>query len=431
MEVSVENQADIARKITITVEAELFDEAVKSQLARYAKDAKLAGFRKGKVPPKIIEQQFGSTALKDGVDGLINEHYPKALQQEKIVPAGTLSITPTQVERGKDFVFEVEIEVYPEINKPDLKGNTIEQIDVSVGEADIDRTLANIQKRQTQYTETDKKAAEGDQLIIDFIGTIDGETFGGGANDNAELVLGEGRFMQAFESNLKGSSKGDKKTFDVKFPKDYHGVEVAGKTAQFEVTVKQVNVGSVPDIDEAFAKNMGVEGGIKAMRADIKLGLEREMQQKLRANIRDQVMNAISEKYDFSIPQAPVEEEIKLAMAEVTKQLEQQGMPSKGMINRDTYEAPSKQRVKLGLLIRAVVEAEDLSPTEELIEARARELAAGYAEPEQYVQHALSDENQRNQIASIVLEEQVIEHLLQSAKIKKVEKSYEAFMLNE
>ncbi|MCP3953465.1 MAG: trigger factor, partial [Desulfobacterales bacterium] len=200
MKVSIEKQADIARKITVTIDADIFDKAVKTQLARFSKNARIPGFRKGKVPQKMLEQQFGGASLKEAIDNLINEYYPKALQQEELIPASLLNISPTQVERGKDFVFDVEIEVYPEIDTPDLKGESIEQFEVEVADEDIDRTLANIQKRRTEFTESDKAAGEGDKLIIDFTGTIDGEPFTGGNGEGAELVLGEGRFMEEFET---------------------------------------------------------------------------------------------------------------------------------------------------------------------------------------------------------------------------------------
>lgn len=431
MEVSIDKQGDIARKITISVESATFDKTVRQHLMRYGKNAKIPGFRKGKIPQKMLEQQFGGAALKESIDALINEYYPKALQQEAIVPASLLKIEPTQVERGKDFVFDVEIEVYPEIETPDLAGTTIEQTEVEVTDEDVDRTLETIRKRRTEYSPVDRPAGEGDKLIIDFEGTIDGEAFSGGKSEDAELVLGEGRFLEAFETNLAGASKGDEKVFTIDFPEDYHGAEVAGKTAEFTVRVKQVQAGALPDLDEDFAKSMGVEGGVEAMRADIRTGLERELLQKQRARIRDQVFNAIAEKYEFPLPKAPVEEEIDRAMAEVRRQLEQQGVGHEDMIKRETYEEPSKQRVKLGLLVRAVVDAEKIEPDQEKIEARIAEMAGSYAEPEQYINYVRSDQQQMQQITGMIMEEQVVEHLLASATVKKLEKSYEDFMTSE
>ncbi len=431
MEVSIEKQEGIARKVTISVAAKVFDKAVNKKLARYAKNAKLPGFRKGKIPQKMLEKQFGGSALKEAMDELINEYYPKALQQEKIMPASLLNIVPTQMERGKDFVFDVDIEVYPEIDPPTLEGETIEAIEVDVTEADIDRTIDSIQKRQTEYTETDKAAKQGDKLTVDFTGTIKGEAFAGGEGKDAELVLGEGRFMPEFEKNLEGAKKGDEKTFKLKFPKDYHGKDVAGKTAEFAVIVKKIEKGTLPKIDDTFAKSMGIEGGIKAMREEVREGLDRELKQKQRNALRDQVLSKIADKYDFPIPKAPVEEEINRAVAEVTRQLEQQGIPSKDMIKRENYQEPSEKRVKLGLLVNAVVEEEKLKPDEKLIEKRVDELAGSYAEPDKYKQYVMNDEQQRNQIASVVIEEQVIDHLISTAKLKNVKKSYEEFMTSE
>lgn len=432
MKVSIEKQADIARKITITLDADLFDKTVNTQLARFSKNAKIPGFRKGKVPQKMLEQQFGGSAIQEALDKLINEYYPKALQQEELVPASLLKIEPTQVERGKDFIFDVEIEVYPEIDAPDLKGEIIEQVEVEVADVDIDRTLENIQKRRTEFTESDKAAAEGDKLIIDFSGTIDDEPFAGGQGEGAELILGEGRFMEEFENNLTGTKTGDERVFKIEFPEDYHGKDVAGKTAEFTVKVTMVNEGTLPELDEEFAKSMGVEGGVDAMRDEVRTGLEREMNLKLRSSTRNQLFDALSKKYDFPLPKAPVEEEIDRAMAEVTRQMEQQGMPGgSDMLKRENYEVPSKERVKLGLLVRAIVEAEKIEPDEDRIEARLAEMASSYAEPEQYMEYLRGDENQLGQITGGVIEELVVEHLLAGAKVKKVKKSYEDFMTSE
>lgn len=237
--------------------------------------------------------------------------------------------------------------------------------------------------------------------------------------------------MEEFEKNLDGASKGDNRVFSIDFPEDYHGTDVAGKTAEFTVTVQEVREGEVPELDDDFAKTMGVEGGVSAMRDEVRTGLEREMLQKQRGSIRDQVFGAIAEKYDFPLPKAPVEEEIERAMTEVRRQLEQQGMPSQDTIKRENYEESSKQRVKLGLLIRAVVEAENIEPDQEKIDARLAEIAGSYAEPEQYINFIRGDEQQMNQITGMVLEEQVVDHLLTGAKVKKLKKSYDEFMTSE
>ncbi|MEE9448341.1 MAG: trigger factor [Arenicellales bacterium] len=429
MKVTVENQEGIERKISITLDADVYDKAVKSNFARYAKSAKTPGFRAGKTPQRLLEQQFSGLAVKDAIDNLINEYYPKALQQEKLVPASLLSITPTETERGKAFSFDVLIEVYPEIDKPSIDGIQIDQTDVAVEDVDIDRTVESIQQRQVQYTESKKAAAKGNQVIIDFKGSIDGEVFGGAEATDASLVLGDGRFMQEFEDNLKGAKKGDEKTFEVSFPKDYHGAEVAGKTAEFVVQVKQVNAGKLPTVDNDFAKAMGVEGGVKTMREEISAGLSREMNQKLRNEVRDQVFEALVKKYDIAIPKSPVEEEIDRAIAEISKQMKQQNVPDSGdMLKRENYEKDAKHRVKLGLLVRAVVENEKIVVDQDRLKNHIMEMAGNYDQPEQFIQHVMGDDQQRNQFAGIVLEEQVVEFLLKGAKIKKVKKSYEDFM---
>ncbi len=430
MEVSVEKQEGIGRKLTITVPAKEFDQHVATELKKFKGTAKIPGFRKGKVPAKILEQQFGGQAARNAVDALINVNYPKALEKEKLVPASLLNINPTQVEKEKPFIFEVDIEVYPEVTKPSLEGVELTQATVEVTKADIDKTLLSIQERQVTYAAADKKAAKGDQVLVDFSGTIDGELFEGGQMQDAEIVLGAGQFLPEFEKGVTGAKKGDTPTAIVSFPDDYQGQAVAGKTAEFAITVKEVRKGTLPELSDDFALAMGVEGGLKGMREEVEKGLQRELDQKMRTKVRTDVMDALAQGEDFPLPQAMVREEIDRSMEQVTKQLEQQGMGAnvEQFVKRENFEEESKKRVKLGLMVREIIESEKIELDEDLLKERVTQMAGSYADPDAYAQHVLNDETQRNQMAGVVLEEQVVSKLLETAKIKKVKQSYEEFM---
>ncbi|MFT5260246.1 MAG: trigger factor [Saprospiraceae bacterium] len=431
MEVSVEKLEGIGRKLSISVAAEEFDKHINVELNKFKGNAKIPGFRKGKVPAKMLEQQFGGQAARNAMDTLINQYYPQALQQEELNAASLINITPTQVERNKPFTFEVEIEVFPEIAAPSLKEVEISQADVAVTDADIDQTLESIRERNVVYAEADKAAEDSDQVTVDFAGSIDGVPFAGGEMKDAQIVLGAGQFLPDFEEGVMGAKKGDERNVQVSFPEDYQSQEVAGKTAEFVITVNRVSKGSLPELDDTFALGMGVTDGLDAMKTEVRKGLDRELSQKLRSDVRNQVMAALADTADFPLPQSMVNEEIERAMEQITKQLESQGMPAKDFVKRENYEEESKKRVKLGLLVREVVEAEKIELDNDLMKQRITEMAGSYSEPEAYVQHVMNDEAQRNQIGGVILEEQVVAKLLETANIKKVKQSYEDFMKND
>lgn len=432
MDVSIENQGAIGRKLTITVPADTFQKNVSKRLSHYRKTAKIAGFRKGKIPSKIIEQQYGGQARMDAVDAVINETYPQALRSQEIIPAGLLKITPTQFpsndDKGEDFVYEAEIEVFPEVPAPNLKGVEIDQPKVSVEEADIDRTIESIQKKQTEFTPVERAAKDGDRVTMNFLGTIDGVPFEGGKGEDIPLVIGDGQFLADFEKAVKGAKTGEEKTAKVKFPDDYQGQDVAGKTAEFAITVTEVAEGKLPELNDDFAAQMGVEGGIATLRDEVRDGLQRELDNKLRGHVRDQVMDALAKNTEFELPKALVEEEIDRAAKEMTAQFEAQGMSAKGMVQREHYREASEQRVKLGLIMREIVDSHKLEANDEMLRARATEMAASYAEPEKFVEHIMKDPQQRNQIMGALLEEMMVEKMLESAKIKSKKMPYQNFM---
>ncbi len=429
MQVSVQDQGSIGRKIIITVPSEEFQARVNKQLNRYRKNAKIAGFRKGKVPQKILEQQFGGQAASEAIDATINETYPQALKDNDIMPAGLLKITPTQVNKGEDFIYEADIEIYPEVPAPSLKGVEVKRPEVEVSGSDIDRTIENIQQKQTKYHAADKAAESGDQVTMDFVGTIDGEPFQGGEGKDIEVVLGEGRFLETFEKHLFGASEGDTKTGDVTFPDDYPGTDVAGKTAQFEIIIKAVKAPEVPELNDGFATEMGVVGGMDKLREEVREGLQRELNTRMRSYVRDQVMDSLAKTADFDLPKALVDEEVDRAMKEVTAQMEQQGMQvPKESIKRENYLPQSEHRVKLGLIVREVVESQNIEMGEEKIRQRAAEMAGNYSDQDAYVDYVMGDPNQRNQIGGVLVEEQVVENLLENADIKVDKQSYEDFM---
>lgn len=428
MQVSIESSGDITRKLTITVPAADFDSQYSKRLNQLKKGAKMPGFRPGKIPAKMLEAQYGGQAAREAIDQLINESYPKALEQESISPAGLLVLNPTQFEKGKDFIYEAEIEVYPEVERPNLSGVEIQRPQVEVTEADVDRTLDVIRERKKVYQEADKAAEDGDQVVIDFVGTIEGEAFAGGTAQDVELVIGAGQFLAEFEEGVRGAKAGEEKTVEVNFPEDYHGKEVAGKTAEFALTIKAVKEGELPEINEDFVKELEVKGGVEEMMTQIRSGLERELTNKLRDSVREQVLKAAEEKVDFTLPTSLVNQEKEQAAQRMRQQFEQQGMKSDGLVDPESFTEEAQRRVKLGLIVRAVIESDKLEISDEQVKERAAEIAATYDEPEQFIEYIMSQPEQKHQISSLLIEEAVVDALLAEAKVVEESKSYEEFM---
>ncbi len=429
MQVSVETTGPIERRMTVTVPADEMDQIVSKRLTELSRSVKVPGFRPGKVPRKVVERRYGDQVLREAADELINSSYRKALESEEIIPAGLLSIEPRQLERGKDFEYVAVVEVFPEIPEPSLRGKVVEKPVVEVADEDVDRTLEDIRSRNTVFEETKEAAVKGDRVVIDFEGTIDGEPFEGGKAEDFPVMLGAGGLLPEFDEQLAGVRAGDEKEFDVDFPADYRGKEVAGKTARFRVRVKKVERGRLPELSDEFARELGIqEGGIGKLREEVRSSLQRELDARLRTTIRDRVLDALHENNDIPLPARLVDEEVGRAVEEVRRQLEQQGIPVGGEIDRSQYEAGARRRVALGLIVREIVDNRGIEVDQERVRQRIEEMAASYEEPEEYSKWYRSDRDRLAQVEAMVLEEQVVEKLLQDAQVVEKRMTFQEFM---
>ena len=432
MDVSIENTGAIGRRMTVKVPAEKLAGAVTTRLKRLARTAKIAGFRPGKVPMKVIESRFADQALAEAADELISSNYFAAISDQSLEPAGPPAIEPKSLTRGEDLEFVANFEIFPEVSKTELTGMSIERQNCEVGDDDIDRTIDTLRSQRTNFTTAEKNAEMGDQVTVDFKGRVDGEIFQGGEANDYAIVLGKGALLKEFEDGLMGASAGDDLTIKLTFPEDYPGTEVAGKDAEFEVKLKEVGVPEMPEVDEEFIKTFGIEdGSVESFRKEIQTSLERERDQRSRAKIRQSVLEALMKDNEFEAPSALVDEEINRSIAAVRQQLQQQGLPHDAPIDRANYLDEAYRRVRLGLAMHGVVKRLEIKPDPDLVRERITEMGSSYSDPDQFLKWYYEDKSRLAQIESVVVEEQAIDALLQEANVSDTTVSFEEFMRPE
>ena len=432
MDVSIENTGAIGRRMTVKVPADKLAGAVTTRLKRLARTAKIAGFRPGKVPMKVIESRFADQALAEAADELISSNYFAAISDQSLEPAGPPAIEPKSLTRGEDLEFVANFEIFPEVSKTELTGMSIERQNCEVGDDDIDRTIDTLRSQRTNFTTAEKNAEMGDQVTVDFKGRVDGEIFQGGEANDYAIVLGKGALLKEFEDGLMGASAGDDLTIKLTFPEDYPGTEVAGKDAEFEVKLKEVGVPEMPEVDDEFIKTFGIEdGSVESFRKEIQTSLERERDQRSRAKIRQSVLEALMKDNEFEAPSALVDEEINRSIAAVRQQLQQQGLPHDAPIDRANYLDEAYRRVRLGLAMHGVVKRLEIKPDPDLVRERITEMGSSYSDPDQFLKWYYEDKSRLAQIESVVVEEQAIDALLQEASVSDTSVGFEEFMRPE
>ncbi len=418
MQVSVENTGSLGRAMTVSIPADEVEEKIQTRLKNLAKNAKLPGFRPGKAPLRIIDQQYGEQVLQEVAGSLIESSLHEAFNQENLIPAGTPDIEPKSMERGKDIEFTASFDVYPEVEKLDLAGVEIRRPVCEISDEDIDRTVESMRRQKMSYVPVERGAQEGDQITVDFKGTIDGEPFAGGEAEDYQLVLGQGQFLEEFENGVLGAGPGEQRTVTVEFPDDYHGEEVAGKAVEFDIQVKEVGEPELPEVNEEFVKTFGIEDGdIEAFRREIADNLARERDERVSRLTRDRVLDALLEQNDIEAPSQLVDREIDNMIAMSRSMLQQQGVPTDQFDpDREQYRAEAEKRVKTGLILSEIVQKNELKADPEKVKERIERMAASYEQPEAFVQWYHSNRERMQQVEAAVLEEQVVDMLLEGAE---------------
>lgn len=431
MQVSVETTQGLERRLTITVPAESVDSAVKSRLQQLAKTQRINGFRPGKVPVNVIKKRFGQAVRQEVAGDVMQRNFYQAIVQEKINPAGMPSFELTKDEDGKDLEFVAKFEVYPELEVKPVEDLEVEKLEVEIQDADLDKMMETLQKQHATWKEVRRKAKKDDRVIIDFVGTIDGEEFDGGKAEDFTLELGKNRMIPGFEEPLVGAKKGEEVTVDVTFPDDYHAEALKGKAAQFAVSVKKVEGQKLPDVDEEFAKLFGVEeGGVDALKQEVQKNMQRELDQTVKAENKEKVITALLEANDVNVPQALIDQEIKTLQEQAKQRFEQQQPGNKNVpdLPPELFTDNAKRRVSIGLLLGELIKKNELKADEAKVTELIETAASAYEDPKEVVDYYNSNEELMQQMRNVALEDQAINWVLDKAKTSTVAKSFDEVM---
>ncbi|MAF17878.1 MAG: trigger factor [Oceanospirillaceae bacterium] len=427
MQVSVEASTSLERRVTVTIPAEKIDSAVDKKVQETAKTIRLDGFRKGKVPTKVVKKRYGASIRQEVLGDVIQSSYFEALQEAKINPAGMPEIEPKEDAGEGDFSYVAVVEVYPEIELADASGLNIERQAGTITDADVDNMIEMLRKQQSEWNEVARAAADGDQVNIDFKGFVDGEAFDGGEAAGHDLVIGSGSMIPGFEDGITGMSAGEEKDITVTFPEDYQAEHLAGKEATFKITAHKVSESILPELNEEFYAKFSPKGkGEDDFKAEIRTNMEREMTQALKGKLKNAVLDAYVELNEFDVPKALVKEELGRLKQQALQQFgggNQQLDPS--ILPDEMFQDQADKRVKVGLLAGEVIKANEMAADEDKVKALVEEMAQGYEDPKEFVDYYLNNAEQRSQLEGVVLEDMVVEHLLAAGTVTDTEVDYE------
>jgi trigger factor len=421
MQANLETLSALERRLSVSLPATDIDHEVESRLKRLSRTVKMHGFRPGKVPLKVVEQHYGLQVRQEVLGDAMQKSFGEAVRQQNLKVAGypRFELAP-RTDGAMEFQYRATFEIYPEVTVGDITGAAIERPALEVDEAEVDKTIEIMRKQRARYEPVERAAQIGDRVTIDFRGTLDGADFPGSTGSGQQAVLGEGRLLPDFEGGVTGMKAGETKAFDVNFPADYHGREVAGKTARFEVTLGQVAAPRLPEVDAAFAKSLGVaDGDLSRMRAEIRANLEREVKAKLRSRLRDQVMQVLLDATHLEAPRSLVQIEIERLQAGARQELAARGVKvtPETPLPTDLFEQQARRRVSLGLILGELVKQHSLFAKPEQVRKHVEEQAESYERPEEVVKWFYAAPERLRDIESVVLEDNVVAWALGVAKV--------------
>ena len=428
MKTSLSTLEGLKRSLTVELPIDTFNQKTDKILQSLAKKARIDGFRKGKIPATILRQRFGASAKADATNEVVSETLEEALTDADVSPAAQPSLTTVDTESSDNFIYTIEFEVYPEVSVAPLSNLNIDQISATVSDEDEERALQDLQDRATEYKTVKRKSKNGDRLIIDFEGLLDGESFEGGAAEGFEIVLGRGAMIEGFEQGLIDVAAG--KTVEVKatFPEDYHVENLAGREAVFKVKVNEVGSPNEMKRDDEFAKKYG-EKDFETMRSNMSKQMQLELSSRVFQKNKDVAFTALLTANDFEVPKGSVSAEAMKLQQDMEARMEQQGMPSKGNFPEAMFQEEASRRVKLGLLINKIANDSEIKPEKEQVDAKLKEMSMQYGESaQQMIDWYNSDPSRLAGVESIVVEELVAKHVALEAKVNVTEKTFQEIM---
>ena len=427
MQVSIESSKGLERQVKVTIPAEKVDSEVLQRLQKATKTVNIKGFRKGKVPLKVVQQQYGKAVRQEVMGEVVNSSFYEAIKQEDLKPVGQPKIEDIVDNAGQDLEYKATFEVYPEVKLADLAKVSISRPVADINSDDLEKMIDVLRNQQASFDETDNPAQDGDKVNIDFVGTLRGKKeFPGGSAEAQDLVLGSNSMIPGFEDGLIGVSAGDETVLKLKFPKDYHAEEVKGKAVSFAVKVNTVSAKTLPALDDEFFKLYGVEtGGEEKFREDVEANMQRELNNAIRSNVKNRIMDQLYKLNKVDVPEALVANEIIQLKKQMIQQFGGGQEIDLNMLPDDMFKDKAKRRASLGVIVSEVVKVESLSPNEDQVRARVDEIASTYEQPSEVVDYYYSKPELLSSVEAVVLEDQVTELVLSKGKIKEEKLSYE------
>ena len=422
MAVTVETLEKLERRLTLTLPVDVIQTEVTSRLKRLARTVKMDGFRPGKVPMNVVAQRYGYSVHHEVMNDKVGEAFSSAANEARLRVAGQPRITEKEGSPEGQLAFDAVFEVFPEVKLGDLAGAEVERLSAEVTTAAIDKTLDILRKQRRTFAQRphDAAAQVGDRATVDFEGKIDGEPFPGGKAEDFQLILGDGQMLKEFEDATSGMKAGESKTFQLAFPADYHGKDVAGKTADFMVSVKKIEAANLPEVNEALAKALGIaDASVEGLRTDIRKNLEREVKFRLLAKNKQAALDVLAARAELDLPNASVQSELRRMVEGARADLKQRGVKEadKAPIPEDLFRPQAERRVRLGLVVAELVRARGLAARPEQIKAHIDELAASYEKPSEVVRWYYGDNKRMSEVEAIVIENNVTDYVFKTAKI--------------
>jgi trigger factor len=432
MQATIEKVSALERRLNVSLPAQEIDGEVQNRLMRLARNVRMHGFRPGKVPLRLVQQQYGGQVRQEVLGDALQKTFGEAVKQQNLRVAGYPRFEAKPSEASDNFEFSATFEVYPEIQLGALDNVVLERPTVTLGDVEVDKTVEVLRKQRVTYRAVERGAQNGDRITLDYRGTQGGQEFEGGSGTDHVAVLGEGRLLADFEKQVVGLRAGESRAFELTFPEDYHGKDLGGKTGHFEVTLKQVEEPALPEVNAEFARQLGIgDGDLTKMRADIRANLEREVRRRVQARVKDQVMKALLDNAKLELPKSLVELEIERLQAGMRKDLAGRGLKAEEIpMPRDAFEPEARRRVTLGLIVAEVVRQNSLQAKPDQVKAVIQDYAQSYERPEEVVRWYYQSPDRLREVESLVLEDNVVQWALSRVKAEDKPADFDELMGN-
>ncbi len=416
MQVSVEQTGALERRMEVSVPSDRVEQAIDKRLQQVSRTAKLKGFRPGKIPLKVIRQQFGAQVRQEVVGDLMQSSFAEAVTQQKLTPATGPRIEPIAVAAGEDLKYRAVFEVFPEVTLANVDGLEVTRPVADVAEADIDAMVENLRAQRPKFNAVERESINGDRVTMDFVGLLDGAEFEGSNGTDVVVQLGGGRMLAEFEAGIVGMKAGDERKIDVRYPDGYHNAALAGRTATFDVHMKKVEEKILPDLDDAFCLEYGVtEGGIAQLRSEVADNMRRELENNVRARLRQQLLDKLLAANPVEVPKSLVDAQVREMQVDTARRM---GAKDASQLPQpDSFVEPARRRVALGILVGELIKTRGIAIDRERVEARLADLAGGYPDPTAILKAYRQNADAMRQVENMVLEDQVVDHLLEHAKV--------------